>query len=154
MSFLSRLLSRFAKSISTEVEDRFGRAPEALEPLARFIFPRIHLSRKTLRPKPDAFLPSGSPLQTSVFRTLGLTQPEIWHIGLEIGSLRGRTLRGRADILVGVVLDSGLTIDPDNTPPRHANIVGWPEEKHEQLMLAMELAESATLHLRPDDSAA
>jgi hypothetical protein len=153
MNFLSRLLSRFVGSTRAQHEDRFGQALADLEPLSRFIFSKNHFHRKTMRPKPDAFLPSGSPLQTSVFRTIGLMPEYIWQIGLEIGSVRGRTLRARADLVARAVLDAGLVLDPDNTPPRHTNIVGWPEEKHEQLMLATELAEAATLHIKPSDSA-
>ena len=46
------------------------------------------------------------------------------------------------------VRETGLTIDPDNDPPRHANILGWPEEKSEQKLIALELSESAKLKLR------
>jgi hypothetical protein len=152
MNFLKRLLSHFVSSTPAQAEDKFRHAPEAPEPLARFIFPKNHFGRQTQRPKPDAFLPIGLPLQTSVFRTLALTPSQVWDIGHEISSRRGRTLRARADISAGSIFDVGLLIDPDNTPPRHANIVGWPEEKHGQLMLATELAEAATLCLRPGPS--
>jgi hypothetical protein len=153
MNFLSRLLSRFVSFTRAHHEDRLGQPPADSEPLSRFIFPKNHFHRQTMRPKPDAFLPSGTPPQASVFRTIGLTSAEIWQIGLEIGSVRGRTLRARADVFARAVLDTGLVVDPDDTPPRHANIIGWPEEKHEQLMLATELAEAATLHIKPGDSA-
>jgi hypothetical protein len=153
MNFLNRLLSRFVSSSRAQADDRFDLAPESSEPLSRFIFPKDHFSRNTLRPKPDAFLPSGFPLQTSVTRTIGLAPAEIWHIGLEIGLRRGRTLRARADIASGDVINTGLAIDPDNNPPRHANIINWPEEKHDQLILATELAEAAILHLKSTDSA-
>lgn len=153
MNFLKRLLSLFASSTPAQAEDEFSQPPGATEPLARFIFPKSHFIRKTSRPKPDAFLPNGSPLQTSVFRTRDLSDPQIWEIGLAIGTHRGRTLRARADVSAGSVLALGLLIEPDDTPRRHANIVGWPGEKHEQLMFATELAEAAVLHIRSGDSA-
>jgi hypothetical protein len=34
---------------------------------------------------------------------------------------------------------------PDNVPERHAAIIGWPDQKDEQLSLAQCLAEVATL---------
>lgn len=39
---------------------------------------------------------------------------------------------------------------PDNVPERHANIVGWPNEKDKQISLvaAQELAAIATLRLK------
>src|SRR5215210_4311740 len=111
MNFLKQLRSLFAKSTSAQAEGSFRQAPRASEPLARFIFPKNHFNRQTLRPKPDAFLPSGSPPQTSIFRTRGLTASQIWAIGLEIGSKRGRTLRARADISAGSVLQTGLVIE-------------------------------------------
>ncbi|MGH7630850.1 MAG: hypothetical protein ACREOF_15985, partial [Gemmatimonadales bacterium] len=140
-------------STRAQAEDAFSQPPAPAELLARFIFPKNHFSRKTSRPKPDAFLPQGSPLQASVFRTQGLSERRVWEIGLAIGTQRHRTLRARADVSAGSVTEVGLLIDPDNTPRRHANIVGWPSEKHEQLMFATELAEAATLHIRPGQSA-
>jgi hypothetical protein len=37
-----------------------------------------------------------------------------------------RKLHGRADIKALNILENGLKIDPDDTPPRHANIIDWP----------------------------
>jgi hypothetical protein len=81
----------------------------------------------------------------SVFRTSGLSENEIWSIG---ESLRPRPLLGRADIRAGSVYEVGLSIDVDNDPPRHANIVDWPEEDTAIRLKAIELAERAQLHLK------
>jgi hypothetical protein len=37
---------------------------------------------------------------------------------------------------------------PQEPPPRHANIIGWPEEKSEQKQIAMELAAEAQFYKR------
>ena len=42
-----------------------------------------------------------------------------------------------------------LKVKLDNDPPRHANIYGWPEEKAEQKVLALKLAEQAELRWAP-----
>lgn len=90
-------------------------------------------------------------LKFSVFRIDSLSVPEIWKIGLNqvIAKMpEPRTLYGRADIQAKNVLKTGLQFDPDNKPPRHANIVNWPETKEEQKSIAQELAADATLELR------
>jgi hypothetical protein len=80
-------------------------------------------------------------------RTMGLGSEEFGRIGDQVGGMRGRTLKAWANIVAGVVFDVGLAIRPDNEPERHPAIIGWPAQKHEQMLLAQRLAEAATLHL-------
>jgi hypothetical protein len=63
---------------------------------------------------------------------------------------QGKTLYGRGDVLASVVGNSNLTIIPDDDPPRHANIVDWPEDKSAQKLLAIELAKQTTLRVIPE----
>ena len=58
-----------------------------------------------------------------------------------------KTLHGRADIQLDSFLDADLQIEPDNEPPRHANIIGWPDEKEKQKSIAQELAARSSLIL-------
>ena len=58
---------------------------------------------------------------------------------------RPRNLHGRADIQAFNILEINLQINPDNTPPRHASIIGWPELKEERKSIAQELAAKALL---------
>ena len=46
------------------------------------------------------------------------------------------------------VRDFGLDVDPDDDPPRHAVIVNWPVEKPAWKLIALKLADRATLGLR------
>jgi len=55
---------------------------------------------------------------------------------------------GFANIIASAVCEMDLDVDPDNNPPRHADIVGWPQEKSERMLIAQELAAKATLRLR------
>lgn len=80
-----------------------------------------------------------------MFRILGLRENEVWALGEK---LRPEPPLGRADINVAAVRETGLTVDADDIPPRHANIVGWPDEASAIKLKAMELAEQAILHLK------
>ncbi len=46
--------------------------------------------------------------------------------------------------MLGVVDATGpLRVDFDEPPPRHANVLGWPRERDQQLALAQSLATAA-----------
>jgi hypothetical protein len=126
---------------------RFDQAPTRGEALSRFIFSRSHFSPGQNRVKPGALLPSKDSLETSVFRTVGLYPPEIQRIGNTVDEPSGPTLKAWGNVLAGIVFDVGLNVRPDNVPERHAAIIGWPQQKDEQISLAQQLAEAATLHL-------
>ena len=145
MPFLRRLLSPFEDS-TRRSSVRFDQVPELGEILSRFIFSKNYFNPRQSRVKPDAFLPSRD-LETSVFRTMGLDLAEVRHIGDMVGEPSGRTLKAWGNVLAGVVFEVGLNVRPDNVPERHAAIIGWPEQKDEQISLAQQLAGAATLHL-------
>lgn len=150
MDFLRRLNSLFAGF--TRARDRtLPGTVEQDERLTRFIFQRNYIDKARARAKPDALLPHGTPLQTSVFRTVDLDDEQVWGIGSPIAVERKRVLRARADFLAGAVAATALRLEPDNVPARHANIVGWPEEKAAQLMLASVIVAEANLLLRPQE---
>ena len=120
------------------------------ETLSRYILNSNQLSRLKNIAKPSAFMPTPN-LQLSVFRIKGLEQNAIWEIGeKEVASKIKpiKTLYGMAKILSLSVKSAGLIIDPDDTPPRHANIIGWPQKKDKQKMIAIELASKASLILK------
>ena len=119
------------------------------ETIARYITSKRWYSRKKNIVKPQAFMPP--PIhRLSVFRIDNLSETEIWKIGFNkvISKMNPpRNLHGRADILALNILENNLQIEPDNIPPRHADIVGWPELKEEQKSIAQELAAKASLKL-------
>lgn len=96
-----------------------------------------------------ALLPNKA-LQTSVYRTEGLSSAEVWKIGDDlVGTPLGRPIPARADVGANIVYDQGLAIDPDGIPhPRHANIIGWPGSRSAQKLVAIKLAEAAVCVLR------
>lgn len=99
--------------------------------------------------KHSVFMPmvyEGS-LETSVYRTDGLSDAPLWKIGEDIGAANSKPLKGRADIIAERIFSAKsrvLRINPAvKDHPRHALIVGWPLERDAQRMLAVELANSA-----------
>lgn len=121
------------------------------EVLARYIFDKRHYSildekGKEGRVNYRAFLPTKNG-ETSAFRVAGLSDAEIWEIGeREVAQKRNQPLLARGDIDVAKVIALDLKVNPDNSPPGHANIIGWPE-KSAQKAIAIELAGGARLHL-------
>jgi hypothetical protein len=82
----------------------------------------------------------------SVFRVSGLLENEIWQL---VDNLRtDQSLLGRADIKARSVNETGLAVEADDIPPRHANIIGWPDDDLAIRLKALELAETAHLHLK------
>ena len=83
-------------------------------------------------------------MELSVFRVDGLSEEEIWTHARRYALPPGRNIHGRADLADKAIAASGpLRVDYDDSPPRHANVVGWPKEKDEQLALAQDLASAA-----------
>src|SRR5438105_1760555 len=105
------------------------------EPLARFLVSRNQYSVEQGRVKANAFVPPDS-LRLSVFRTRDLPEGDIWELGRRhVAEPRGKPLRGRAEILARDT-DRQLAIEPDDTPPRHATLTGWPTDRSAQRVLA------------------
>jgi len=100
--------------------------------------------------KPRALEPSRHDNSTSVFRTVGIAEDEIWVLGrLVVESASDRLILARADLVVANANQLGLRVERSEPPPRHANITGWPEEKDKRISLAQQLAAKAELVIRP-----
>jgi hypothetical protein len=117
------------------------------ENLSRYLFNKNHFSSKNGRVKYNAFLPNQNG-KTSVFRTSELSNDEIWRIGDDVADEREMTLLGRGEICARHVVEQGLELDANDDPPRHADIIGWPEEKSAQKLIAIELESNAELYLK------
>lgn len=113
------------------------------EELARFAVEKSYF-RADNTVRPDAFMP-GSGNAVSVFRQSGLSEWEIWELGVtHVATPRDKPLLGRAVIHVRHVLSQELRVELAEPPPRHANILGWPGEHEKQKGKALELAALAT----------
>lgn len=99
------------------------------------------MSHRTLMPRSDG--------KTSVYRVSGLSEKLIWQIGdLFVRQSGGKAPMARADLRASTVAAAGLHVEPDDSPPRHANIAGWPPGKDARMSLALQLRAGAVLMLR------
>lgn len=91
--------------------------------------------------------------QTSIYRTQGAEENEIWGLGDQyVTALHPKRwpVLGRADLIAKDVFDADLTIVPNPDPhPRHADIEGWPSQDEEIEMKITYLARKALLVIRP-----
>ncbi len=119
------------------------------ESLGRYLTQKNHFSHRDNAVRTLTFMPPPD-LRLSVFRIDGLKLEEVWTIGQKevIDVLpQPKTLYGMADIKASKVREFELEIEPSNTPPRHADICGWPEKaKHKSV--AQQLAAEAKLILK------
>lgn len=141
MGFLKRSFAFFRKWFRQEPQSAFAGEVEPDEPIARFVCDHHKLYFACDRVKPGAYLPKDG--KTSVYRVRGLDTDGVRRLGTDV--LRRPPPLAHATCLGATVCSCPLRFDPDNTPERHANIVGWPERKDEQKLLALKLAKAATV---------
>ncbi len=94
--------------------------------------------------KPKLFQPNRA-LKLSVFRIDGLRCGEIRDLGLDVVQKHpnAHRLHGWGEISESAVADTGLQVEHDDVPPRHANIVGWPSDRGALKQKQLELARFA-----------
>lgn len=119
------------------------------EYLARFIIRPEHV-RADGTVKPDPFIPYKW-VELSVTRHIGLTEVQIWAFGGLVASNVGKRLQGRGDAQAEVFLRQSLSVvaSPETTNPNHANVVGWPVDKHAQKAIALELVKDVRFKKTP-----
>jgi len=132
------------------------------ERITRFLTQQKWFNHKTDNVSPQAFSPRtpkppSTIAKTSVYRTEGCNDDEVWLIGEKYVTEKrqdGQRVLARADVSADVILSSaGLLIEPAPTPhPRHADIVNWPDSREKQLDKMNVLAEQSELRLPPPTS--
>ena len=111
------------------------------ELLARFIVNSNEV-RADGTVRPQLFLPYKR-VELSVNRHRDAELSETWVIGKQVAQQRAKSLLGRADVRVSASRISPLDVVPSPILPQnsnHADIVGYPPRKDEQLSLAAKLA--------------
>ncbi len=119
----------------------------------RFLTQSNHFKQQARCVTERAFLPvldhTISALATSVYRTEGLGDDEIWALGeAEVCAPSGKPCYGVGEVSPGEIARVGLDVASDDAPSRHANIIGWPGDKNARKSRAQQLAALATLKLR------
>lgn len=138
--FLKRLFAFFRGWRSESLPDSVGDS----EQVARYLFSDKLFAASLSRVKHHAFSPSGG--EASVFRIDNLSELQIWKLGALAGASRRQSPRARADISAAKVRAARLdVVAAPLTHVRHANIVGWPNDREQQRLLAMELATASKL---------
>ncbi len=118
------------------------------EMLARFVMSSSHYNARGV--KSAAFLPDPKHGETSVFRYTEKAGEVVRTEGKSIATSRGLRLHGISLVSAQAVFDVRLMVAAQEPPPRHANIVGWPQvssdlalQKAAQKKCAMLLARAA-----------
>lgn len=125
---------RLLASVSVRRTLKLGVGPG--EPLARFLTSSGQFAKTKGSIKRAGVMPKN--WQTSVFRIGGLRDDAVLAVGKrEVGE--SRTVHGWGVFEARSVLSVGLHLQPDDVPPRHANIVGWPQEKDAVIEKAQDL---------------
>ena len=100
------------------------------EPLAKFLEDNKDYEVASGRLKVSAFYPSNKYGAVSVFRTINLSDSEIWKIADEfvapVRKPKNGQYRARADLVASSIRETGLKVEAETSEhPRHADIVGW-----------------------------
>lgn len=118
------------------------------EVTARFILSRSHFATSDRRVKARAFEPAPNDRTTSVFRTTGLRNAQVWEIGsIYVADPQDRNIHARAEVSVRSIQSLQLVVTPREPPPRHAIIQDWPDDKSAAMSIAQRLAAESTLVL-------
>lgn len=120
------------------------RTPES--PVARYAVEGRKLTAKVAKRK--LFEPNAS-LKLSVFRIQDVGTDEVISIGISVAKKHAtaRNLYGWATVKRREVTVLGLVFEDDDEPPRHSNIVNWPDDRGKRKSLQQDLATVATPHL-------
>ena len=135
---------------------KIDRIPSAIgqdECVTHFIFYHGHIDENRGLVDHAAFKPHKTDRNFSVYRIKGCSEKRIWLIGYLFVELRRsdkRIILARGDVECKIVFDQGLRITPKPSPhPRHAEVIGWPDDKPTQKLKQIALAQAAKLRLRP-----
>ena len=130
---------------------------KAEENISRFLFYTPgEFNARTQHISPQAFKPAKPKpperleYQSSVYRTEGLKEMEIWKLGDEfVARQRNLSILARADIQAEKISAIDLEISPDTRPhPRHANIINWPDSPEARMMKSVLLSQQAILFVK------
>lgn len=80
----------------------------------------------------------------SVFRTSELEEDQIWELGDSYINRAGELIWGRSDLSLAIINEFMLELEVDDNPPRHANVINWPEDDDERLLVSQKLAKRAS----------
>ena len=112
-------------------------------PLARFLFSRGEVNASG-RVMASGFMPHWYQphhrFELSTYDIDALPEQSVFEIAQEVEATRGKPCKGWAVLKVSDYDAVGLEADPDDIPPRHVTVVGWPPAKEQQKLLAQKIS--------------
>ena len=112
------------------------------EPLSRFLTSDSQFN--SAMPRAAAFMPGPSDAKTSVFRQGPDPRDAVWETAdREIGTVRH--VRAAAFLSASAVRQAKLDVESREPPPRHANIIGWPNAGNDAELTRAQRKEFALL---------
>ena len=120
------------------------------ELLARFIVNSNEFRKDDNSVKPKLFMPYKR-IELSVNRHRECKIEETWQFGRTVAAQRKKTLYGRSDILASNCRIEPLDVvaKPLEGNPNHADVIGFPPKKEDQLSLATKMAATAGKRIVP-----
>ena len=142
--------------MSSTSELRLPASVELHEPITRFLRHSSHFNEKTGRVRHEGLLPpppnpaaGRARYESSVYRAESASSAELWAICSEYVDVADARMKARGTVDARVFIEQQLVFDADGKPHRrHANVIGWPEDKHARKNLAREVADRMTLEMR------
>lgn len=117
--------------------------------LGRFLTSSGHFAKTLGKVKHGAFMPNPDG-ELSVFDLTGKKEKERFSIAKAYifpNLPNGRSIYGYAENIAQDFKNVKLEVNKFEPPPNHYNVENWPESKDEQMFIAQELAENASLKL-------
>lgn len=141
---------QFWKKLKNSVLSKKTSSPiELSSELGRYLTSSGHFAKTLGKVKHGAFMPNPDG-ELSVFYLTGKEEKERIKISKAYIFPKlphGRSIYGYAENIVQDFKNAKLEVNKFEPPPDHFNIEGWPESKDEQMFIAQELAENASLKL-------
>lgn len=154
----TKFLKQSWKTLKEFISNHFGAGTlDESDTIGRYLTSSSHFSEEKKRVKHNALMPmknnSSGDFETSVFNISGLHSHHIESLANKhiLPNLRsGRSIYGTGDTNKKHIDNVGLIAQISEPPKKHINIIGWPDEKSKQKLMAMELASECKLSLFAD----
>jgi hypothetical protein len=113
--------------------------------LARSVFSRKHYWKDPLRPKPAVYFDApynqnAARFEVSTFCADQLSDQQAQSLLTRYAGNRANSIKAIAHVKVGALPECPLSHDPNWTPPRHVDVVGWDGSREARLSQAQRLA--------------
>ena len=122
------------------------------EELSRYIFQSGHYS--TTKIKYSSLLPiynkNNERFETSVFRSSFInSNDEVWAIGDKFAGLDRERVQAKGILIAKSVRKENLEVVPETSShDLHADIIHWPAEKPDRILMAKKLVKHSSLEIR------